>query len=60
MWFRTSKVNLDSSLALLDANKSLKKVKARTKEVTEVSDEIRLLRERNHFAEQLRSIMRGP
>lgn len=47
----------DSQQALLDASESLHQVEARSKEVREISGALRNIRERNHFAEQLRVIM---
>ena len=53
----TSKESLQ---ALASAKKSLRKTKARSKEVSEVSTALRTLRERNHFMEKLGVIMEGP
>ena len=50
---------LESYAALIDANKNLRRTKSRSKEVTEVSTALRLLRERNHFIEKLGIIMEG-
>ena len=52
----TSKESLQ---ALASAKKSLRKTKARSKEVSEVSTALRTLRERNHFMEKLGVIMEG-
>lgn len=49
----------ESYAALIDAKKSLLRTKSRSKEVTEVSTALRLLRERNHFIEKLGIIMEG-
>lgn len=49
----------ESLKALAAAKKSLRKTKARSKEVSEVSTALRTLRERNHFIEKLGFIMEG-
>lgn len=49
----------DANEALREANANLVKAKSQDKEVTEVVTSLRTLREHNHFAEQLRSIMKG-
>ena len=63
MIFRKSKDGHQSAqeayAALIDAKKSLHKTKSRSREVTEVSTALRLLRERNHFIEKLGFIMEG-
>ena len=45
--------------ALDDATQRLNKVRSRDAEVHEVCNALRQLRERNHFAEQLRTVMGG-
>jgi hypothetical protein len=60
MWpFSRHKNGSESRQALLDATKSLREVKDRDTEVHEVSTTLKAIRERNHFAEQLRTIMQG-
>jgi hypothetical protein len=60
MWF-PKKAKEDKSLdALNESIEKLQKTELRTAEVTEISTALRDLRERNHFAEQLQSIMGGP
>lgn len=49
----------ESLQALASAKKSLRKTKARSKEVSEVSTALKTLRERNHFIEKLGFIMEG-
>lgn len=56
---RDKKAMKESQQAILDATKTLRDVKAREKEVHEISGALRSIRERNHFAEQLRTIMQG-
>jgi predicted RNA-binding Zn ribbon-like protein len=60
MWpFRRRKNGKESQQAILDATKALREVVDRDKEVRETSGALRLIRERNHFAEQLKVIMEG-
>lgn len=60
MWpFRRNKNGKESQQAILDATKALREVADRDKEVRETSGALRLIRERNHFAEQLKVIMEG-
>jgi len=63
MWFRRQKNSeqpVDKAQAALDdANANLKRTQERSPEVHEVSKALRIMRERNHFAEQLRVIMEG-
>jgi len=54
---RNNKQIKDSQQAILDATKSLREVHERDTEVHELSGALRNIRERNHFAEQLRVIM---
>jgi hypothetical protein len=49
----------ESQQAILEATRKLRDVQARDKEVHEVSGALRDIRKRNHFAEQLRTIMQG-
>jgi hypothetical protein len=61
MWFRREQSTGDESQkALKESTRSLKQTELRTVEVTAVSEALRTLRERNHFAEELESIMGGP
>lgn len=58
--FRRNKKNLvESEQAMLDADSSLREVEARDPEVRRVAKTLKEIRERNHFAEQLRTIMEG-
>lgn len=59
MRFRRPKIGPESHIALEEATANLEQAKARTQEVLEVAQSLRLLRERNHFAEQLNIIMGG-
>lgn len=59
MWFLRRK-EIESKIALKTAEESLKKTKERSTDVTEVTEALRNLRERNHFAERLEFIMGGP
>ncbi len=47
----------ESTQAILDATESLRDVKSRDEEVHNVSGALKTIRERNHFAENLRMIM---
>ena len=49
----------ESVKALHDATESLRKTRARRPEVREVARSLRVIRERNHFAEHLQVIMEG-
>lgn len=49
----------EAAKALADARKSLRETKARNSEVQAVASSLRLMRERNHFAEKLSIIMAG-
>lgn len=60
MWPRRDKTEDKSVEALKTSVEGLQKTELRTAEVTAVSQALRTLRERNHFAEQLESIMGGP
>lgn len=59
MWFRrrTEEPNTDAEDALKDAQKNLREVKRRGEKVTEVAENLRRIRERNHFAEQLEELI---
>lgn len=61
MWpFRRKNPGMkESQQAILDAAQSLREVRSRDDEVHQVSGALRTIRERNHFAENLRVIMEG-
>lgn len=59
MWPRRRPKEKDSKIALETAIKNLEETRARASDVTETAKALRKLRERNHFAEQLASIMGG-
>lgn len=48
----------EAEQAVADAHDNLKRIERRTPEVEEVVRKLKLIRERNHFAEQLELIMR--
>ena len=52
-------VEMDSHIAIKEAEAVLRQTKARANEVTEVASSLRWIRERNHFGEQLERIMGG-
>lgn len=54
---RNRKEIVEAEQAMLDATKHLREVSARRNEVHQISGALRTIRERNHFAEQLRTIM---
>lgn len=56
---RKSKEPGEAEMAVENANKSLRVIKARTKEVDDLSKDLRFFRERNHFSEQLTIIITG-
>lgn len=58
-FLRRRKTDHESVKALQDATENLRQTKARSPEVTEVARALRLMRERNHFAETLQVIMEG-
>jgi hypothetical protein len=61
MWFKKHRETVDKSKeALAESIEKLQQTEMRTAAVSEVSTALRSLRERNHFAEQLESIMGGP
>ena len=65
MWFlrRNKESSEDSKKALEDAQQNLERVQRRGREVSRVAKALKDIRERNHFAEQLESIVirpRGP
>lgn len=62
MWYPRRKKNEgeDAKRALEDAHANLRRIKARSPEVSTVATNLRVLRERNHFVEQLQVIMEGP
>lgn len=49
----------ESQQAILDATNTLRRVQERDPEVHAISKTLKDIRERNHFAEQLRVIMGG-
>ena len=60
MWLLRCPKEQKSEKAIQDSLDSLKKTEAREEEVDEVSGALYSLRERNHFAEQLKIVMGGP
>jgi hypothetical protein len=60
MWFHKKNAEDMSVEAVKESLENLKKTELRSASVHEVSTALRTLRERNHFAEQLESIMGGP
>ncbi len=62
MWLtrRTRPEDDESVAAVKESLEKLELTVQRTAAVAEVSQALRSLRERNHFAEQLESIMGGP
>lgn len=60
MFHRRPKEDGGSEKALLEAGQHLHEVKERAGEVTQVATSMRILREKNHFAEQLQVIMTSP
>jgi hypothetical protein len=54
---RNRKELVESERAILDATKQLHEVNSRENEIHQVSGALRTIRQRNHFAEQLRMIM---
>ena len=59
MWFpwRSRKSGEDSEKALKQAEENLFQVQKRGEEVRAISEALREIRERNHFAEQLEEII---
>lgn len=49
----------ESTQAILDATGKLRRTQERGPEVSRVSNVLKDIRERNHFAEQLQSILEG-
>lgn len=60
MWIRKVKTQDQSRTALCESFKKLRETEKRDPEVAKAAEALRVLRERNHFAEQLESIMGGP
>jgi len=60
MWLLKREKDQKSIQALQESKAELMKTEQRTAEISAVSQALRTLRERNHFAEQLESIMGGP
>lgn len=59
MWLLSKKPKDESKKALSESIEELKLTEAKEPEVSEVSRAFRLIRERNHFSEELKSIMGG-
>lgn len=59
MRFRKRKPDRESVTALREATENLRQTKARSPEIREVANSLRIMRERNHFAETLQVIMEG-
>jgi hypothetical protein len=61
MWFRRrdKRSNEESRKAILESTQKLREVRERDPEVHAVAQTLKSIRERNHFAEQLRIIMEG-
>lgn len=62
MWRRKNKEKEEvrkATRARDEATESLHEIQAREPEVSEVSESLRTLRERNHFAEQIQAILEG-
>lgn len=57
MLFRRRKGNADAQKALDDARKNLYKVQKRGSEVSRISNALKEIGERNHFAEQMEEII---
>lgn len=60
MWPLKRQEEDKSVQALQESKLGLQKTEQRTAAVAEISEALRILRERNHFAEKLESIMGGP
>lgn len=66
MWFlrrRESESGEEAKRALEDAENTLREVKDRAEEVSMIATDLKNIRERNHFAEQLEDLLlrrRGP
>lgn len=56
---RRKRKSLEAEIANIDADRNLKRVLDRDPEVKAVARTLRVIRERNHFAEQLDEMMRG-
>lgn len=60
MWlFRRRDSSDEAKNALEDAKHNLRKVQARSSEVSRVANALKEIRERNHFAEHLEAIIRS-
>lgn len=57
MRLRRRSENDDSHKALKEAQSHIEEVKSRDREVQRVSNSLRKIRERNHFADQIYTIM---
>lgn len=60
MWRRDPERDIESKKAVKESLENLKVTVERTAAVEEITEALRSLRERNHFAEKLESIMGGP
>lgn len=63
MWFRRQRTkgvgNIAAQKAFDDASLNLRKVESRGPEIHELSNSLKLIRERNHFSEKLQLIITG-
>jgi hypothetical protein len=59
MWFKISRNEAESKLAIREAKKGLAHAKSRNEEVREVTETIRYYRARNHFGERVDAIVQG-
>lgn len=58
MWFRRrNRSGVESEAALEDAQRNLREVQQRGREVTSVANALKEIRNKNHFAEALEAIM---
>lgn len=60
MWPFRRNDNEEAKKALIDARKNLRRIQRRGDQVTQISDELKDLRERNGFGEQLEAIFVEP
>lgn len=58
-FLRRRKPDRESTQALVNARENLRQAQARRPEVEEIAGALRIMRERNHFAETLQVIMEG-
>ena len=60
MWFlhrRPNRSGEEAKAALEEAKKTLLEVQERSEEVTTIANDLKLIRERNHFAEHLEELL---